>query len=281
MNEYVEQAEDYIIENVVRTSVSPLVTATYGRPPSEKNKRCYIDRDVGGANERLMNDYFVDRPLYPEAMFRRRFRMRRSLFLRIVEGVAAVEPYFQHEPDCTGKLHASPIQECTAALRQLAYGVAADSMDEYIKIGESTARMCLKKFVEGVRRAFTEQYLRRPTVADSQRLLRDGARRGFPGMMGSIDCMHWQWKNCPRAWKGLYQGRNKSTTVILEAVASGDLWIWHAFFGTPGACNDINVLNRSPVFDDIYQGKAPEVTYNVNGHTYNMGYYLTDGIYPK
>ncbi|XP_048493338.2 uncharacterized protein LOC104889982 [Beta vulgaris subsp. vulgaris] len=85
----------------------------------------------------------------------------------------------------------------------------------------------------------------------------------------------------PRAWKGLYQGRSKSATVILEAVASGDLWIWHAFFGTPGTCNDINVLARSPVFDDLYQGRAPEVTFNVNGNTYNRGYYLTDGIYPK
>ena len=35
------------------------------------------------------------------------------------------------------------------------------------------------------------------------------------------------------------------------------------------------------MFDDIYHGRALEVTYNVNGNRYNMGYYLTDGIYPK
>ena len=79
----------------------------------------------------------------------------------------------------------------------------------------------------------------------------------------------------------MYQGRNKHATIILEAVTSGDLWIWHAFFGTPGTCNDITVLRKSLVFDDIYQGKATEVTYNVNGNTYNKGYCLTDGIYPK
>ncbi|XP_024011269.1 uncharacterized protein LOC112086533 [Eutrema salsugineum] len=45
--------------------------------------------------------------------------------------------------------------------------------------------------------------------------------------------------------------------------------------------NDINVLDRSPVFDDILHGKAPKVRYSVNGHNYRLPYYLTDGIYPN
>uniref|UniRef100_A0A0D2ZXU1 DDE Tnp4 domain-containing protein n=1 Tax=Brassica oleracea var. oleracea TaxID=109376 RepID=A0A0D2ZXU1_BRAOL len=95
-------------------------------------------------------------------------------------------------------------------------------------------------------------------------------------MIGSIDCMHWEWKNCPTAWKGQYS-RGSGTLNI----ASYDLWIWHAFFGPPGTLNDINVLDRSPVFDDIIKGHTPEVTYYVNGREYHMTYYLTDGIYPK
>ncbi|GKE79617.1 ALP1-like protein [Tanacetum coccineum] len=35
---------------------------------------------------------------------------------------------------------------------------------------------------------------------------------------------------------------------MLEAVASQDLWIWHAFYGMAGANNDINVLDNSPLF---------------------------------
>ncbi|XP_010456778.1 PREDICTED: uncharacterized protein LOC104738279 [Camelina sativa] len=61
-----------------------------------------------------------------------------------------------------------------------------------------------------------------------------------------------------------------------EAVASQDLWIWHTFFGPPGTLNDINVLDRSPVFDDILQGHAPKVNYFVNGREYHLAYYLTD-----
>jgi hypothetical protein len=68
---------------------------------------------------------------------------------------------------------------------------------------------------------------------------------------------------------------------MLEAVAYYDLWIWHAFFGTPWSNNDINVLNTSNVFFNILEGEAPIVQYTVNTTTYNMGYYLADGIYPE
>ena len=45
-------------------------------------------------------------------------------------------------------------------------------------------------------------------------------------MIESIDCMHWEWKNCPTAWEGQFtRGDKGTTTVILEAVASHDLWI--------------------------------------------------------
>jgi len=125
------------------------------------------------------------------------------------------------------------------------------------------------------------KYLRAPTATDLRRLLNFGKIRGFPGMIGSLDCMHWEWKNCPTAWKGQYTRGSGKPTIVLEAIASQDFWIWHAFFGPSGTLNDINILDRSPIFDDILQGRAPNVKYKVNGREYHLAYYLTDGIYPK
>ena len=64
-------------------------------------------------------------------------------------------------------------------------------------------------------------------------------------------------------------------------MASFDTWIWHAFFGVPGAQNDLNVLAQSPVFDELLQGRGPRCTYWVNGNKYEGPYYLADGIYPR
>ncbi|XP_056850925.1 uncharacterized protein LOC130505894 [Raphanus sativus] len=185
------------------------------------------------------------------------------------------------DEDAVGRTGLSPLQKCTAAIRQLAYGSGADVVDEYYRLAETTARKCLHQFTAGIIHLFGDQYLRRPTPEDLERLLHVGEERGFPGMVGSIDCMHWEWKNCPGAWKGMYSRGTEKPTIVLEAVASYDLWICHAFFGAPGTMNDINILDRSPVFDDIINGIAPQVTFYVNGTEYNLAYYLTDGIYPK
>ncbi|GJV95125.1 ALP1-like protein isoform X1 [Tanacetum coccineum] len=100
-------------------------------------------------------------------------------------------------------------------------------------------------------------------------------------MLGSIDCMHWEWRNCPKALHGQFKRRDhKYPTLMLEAVADQRLWIWHAFFGVPGANNDLNVLYGSPLFDDELADTAPECPFVVNGHTYRKCYYLADGIYP-
>jgi hypothetical protein len=207
--------------------------------------------------------------------------MTKQLFHRITTTIASNYYYFRQNPDARGLLGCTPRQKVTAALRMLANSNSADELDEKLRMGKTTIAEATQKFAWAIIRLFGDEYLRRPNAQDVARLLEIGERRGFPGMLGSLDCMHWQWDKCPTGWHGFYSGHCQHPTVILEAVASSDLWIWHANFGIPRSCNDINVLHRSHLFDDLAQGNAPLVNFTVNGNSYDMGYYLADGIYPE
>ncbi|XP_059669480.1 uncharacterized protein LOC132314665 [Cornus florida] len=157
-----------------------------------------------------MKDYFNESCTYPPEYFHRRFRMRRELFLRILNDVKAYDNYFVQKKDATGRLGLSSIQKMTTAVRILAYGCVADHYDEYIKIGESTAIKCLKVFCNAIVAVYVEEYMRPPNEADIARLLEEEEHRGF-----------------------------------------------------------------------LVNGQLPPVNYVMNGHHFRMGYYLSDGIYPK
>jgi hypothetical protein len=46
-------------------------------------------------------------------------------------------------------------------------------------------------------------------------------------------------------------------TVILEAIAGHSTRFWHFNFGSPGGLNDVNVLDRLPLFNNAVRGEAP------------------------
>lgn len=186
-------------------------------------RRANIDRSAEEGAKRLVADYFSDNATYSDTQFRRRFRMARALFLRIVKDVEAKNQYFVQKADATGKQGLTALQKCTAAMRQLAYGCPADAVDEYLRLSETTARNCLLEFCRTVVRVYEAEYLRTPNEEDMRRLLDEGSRRGFPGMLGSLDCCHWEWKNCPTAWAGQYKGKGKKPTrqSLLMTYGSG------------------------------------------------------------
>ncbi|XP_023743693.1 uncharacterized protein LOC111891869 [Lactuca sativa] len=125
--------------------------------------------------------------------------------------------------------------------------------------------------------------MRKPTCCDVQQLYTHHSNvQTFHGMLGILDFLHWEWGSCSIAYKSQYtQGDHSYPTIIFEVVASQDLWIWHGFFGSTGSLNDIDVLNMSSLLDDMYNGTAPDSSFQVSRTPYMNGYYLVDGIYPE
>nr|GEX85943.1 hypothetical protein [Tanacetum cinerariifolium] len=73
----------------------------------------------------------------------------------------------------------------------------------------------------------------------------------------------------------------KCTAAIRQFAYSSTANAFDEYLQMTGANNDINVLDNSPLFDDILDDLAPTVPYVVNGVEYHNGYYLADGIYPE
>ena len=71
--------------------------------------------------------------------------------------------------DAIGKRGLTSLTKCTVAMRMLAYGVATDCVDEYLKIGAITALEYMKNFALGVIEVFGDEYLRKPIQADVDR----------------------------------------------------------------------------------------------------------------
>ena len=86
--------------------------------------------------------------------------------------------------------------------------------------------------------------------------------------------MHVQWAMCPNAYKGQFtSGYKKAPTLVLEAVADWNGWIWHSNFGYPGAMNDINVWDRSTLNSMIATGEwkrlGLDVTFEIGNEEFN------------
>ncbi|GJY71149.1 ALP1-like protein [Tanacetum coccineum] len=166
----------------------------------------------------------------------------------------------------------------------MAYGSVPDSLDEYLQMGATTARKCLENFCKVIMNLYDDKFLRKPTYSDMKKLYAyHNEKHGFPGMLGSIDCTHWPWANCLVAFRAQFSRGDHGPYpfILLEALASNDLWIWHAFFGVSGMNHDVNALRQSPIFNDLKSGRALDVSFVANNVPYKRGYYLTDGIYPQ
>ncbi|XP_021321661.1 uncharacterized protein LOC110437515 [Sorghum bicolor] len=136
-------------------------------------------------------------------------------------------------------------------MRMLTYGLPTDAIDEYIRIGESTALESLRKFVAAVVDIFEDEYLRYPNEKDTTRLLALGEKKGFLGMLGCIDCMHWTWKNC----------KQECTTPQVNYTVNGHEYTMGYYLANgiyPSWATLVKTINRPAGNKEKYFAKAQE-----------------------
>jgi hypothetical protein len=108
-----------------------------------------------------------------------------TLFLSIIHKLCETSPYFSEKYDATGHVDLIALLKCIADVRQLAYGMTTDTIDEYLKLGKSTTLQCLEYYCSGIIECFGAEFLRCTTVVDTQHLPVKLEKREFPNMLGA------------------------------------------------------------------------------------------------
>lgn len=261
-----------------------LPTVNYRNRP-RKSRICY---DHARAKLCIMKDYLnpgPEKPTFQDKGFISQFRVSRRRFQLIMERIVPNnQKFYTSSLDAFGKAGICIEGKIMIALKSLAYGAPASAWRDYFQMSMAASDQCVIQFTKTVVETYREEYLRLPTSRDVNSILKlHESRHSIKGMLGSLDCMHLVWKNCPMAWQGTHKGKEKKPTLVLEAACDYNLWIWHYFFGCPGAMNDINVLHQSPLYHAFINGSFDKLDqpFHIGGHLFKRLYYLVDGIYPQ
>ncbi|ETV81271.1 hypothetical protein H257_05835 [Aphanomyces astaci] len=116
--------DDVVIAIVLCVLVVTAQKKEVSNRDSNKGKRPNIDSKCAQYDLLLRADYFDSVPTYDDSHFRRRFRIRQSLFLQIANDLAHQDPYF-HRPQGF-----STLQKVAECVRYLATGSSIDDLDD-------------------------------------------------------------------------------------------------------------------------------------------------------
>ena len=252
-----------------------------------RRKRMYIRWNHERARRCVEEDYWGPQAMFRDRQFERVFRITRKVADRLLQVAAHADVFFTERFDAALKRSICPKVKLLMGLKCIAYGVSPSAFQDYFQMGETTGRDCLKKLARVISSSdeLRSVFLRSMTRVDARRVTElHREKHGIDGMIGSIDCMHVGWKNCPVAWQGQFSGAKGKPTLVLEAFADHNLWIWHAVFGWAGTLNDINIWDRSPLLQSFIDGSFyndVDFEFEIFGNVFYRLWLMADGIYPE
>ncbi|GKD58925.1 protein translocase subunit SecA2, chloroplastic isoform X1 [Tanacetum coccineum] len=248
-------------------SIDAALVIQASTPTIQKYQRSHMVRDRYDAHDRLVLAYFAKKPFYNAYLFRKRFRMKRSLFTRIVRDLSANCPYFQEGCDAVGKARISALVKCTSAIRQLAYAAVLDSQDEYLQIGEKLLVMLFTRIV-------------RDFSANCPYFQEGCDAVGKAGISALVKCTsairQLAYAAVPDSLNEYLQIGEKTSRDCLMHFCNGVIELY-----ARSICEGPRKLTskNSTLFTRTNMGFL--VLFVANDVTYKWGYYLTDGIYPE
>jgi hypothetical protein len=239
------------------------------------------------ATQAVEQDYFCLTPVFDDKQFERMYCITKTMAQQLLNVCALTDPFFTAQTDVCKRFNIGPMVKVLMSLKLIGYGCSPSAFLDYFQMGETTARTCLVKFctIVSSHEDLRSVFARKMTKADALRVTAmHEEQHGIAGMIGSLDCTHVCWKNCPVAWQGSQTGKEGTPTIVLEACCDYNLWFWHASFGWPGSMNDINIWDRSCLLKSFLDGSFAQnldFDFEIAGRIFRRLWVMVDGIYPE
>jgi len=169
----------------------------------------------GEARYCIYRDFLGPIPKFPGDQFAQFFRISRQRFIKLMQDVVATGDKFYSD-------RRGPTLEAMLLLplQVLALGISASNLCHYYQMSNMHATEACNRFDRIIFQIYHHQYLSQPTATDLRNIISLHKRRHkVSGMMGSLDCTHLVWKNCPKAWEGSFKGKEKKMTIVLDQSA--------------------------------------------------------------
>jgi hypothetical protein len=182
-----------------------------GRGISTRKKRRVSRYDHERARAAVYADYLSPNSVFNDRQFERMFRISKTIMQQLIAVCAAADPFFTEQTDTTGRYKICPFAKILMALKVVAFGCSPMAFVDYFQMSDSTGRSSLLKFCKIVSNdeSLNSVFRRNMTRSDARRVCQlHEKQHGVAGMIGSLDCMHICWKNCPVAWQGAQIGKS-------------------------------------------------------------------------
>ena len=128
-------------------------------------------------------------------------------------------------------------------LRVLGRGGCFDNQYDGTGISEKAMRVFFHEFCEFFSNNFYDVFVTVPSTPEELAKVTGIYRRlGFPGAVGSIDCVHVRWDKCPFALRSSCKGKEGYPSLAYEAVVDHHRRILSVTKSHYGARNDKTII---------------------------------------
>ena len=169
----------------------------------------------------------------------------------------------------------------------LASGVTFKDVAAMSGMSISTAETSFHHFCEKLSEGLWETWVTLPVGDDLKKVEEIYRKCGLPGAVGSLDCTHFKWDNCPWSEHRVHTGKEGYPSVVVEAMCDHAGRITAATKSYPGAKNDQTVISRDQsvwrIRDEEPWKSMKYKLKNADGTEteYTGAWLIVDGGYPK